>query len=241
VTGSSRGIGRAVALRLAREGARVVVNYRCNARAAREVAEQIAGFGFEPDPLLVSADVRRPEDVTAMFAAVRDRYGRLDVLVNNAALGGFGPLMRVKRHIWDLTMEASARPLLLCSQEAATLMKDGGRIISISSCGSKRYVPNYGPMGAAKACMEALSRYLAVEMAPRGIVVNVIAGGLIETDTLQFIPESDKLREHARSKTPLGRLGRPDDIAGVVAWLCGPDAAWICGQVIVVDGGRSLV
>jgi enoyl-[acyl-carrier protein] reductase III len=239
VTGSSRGIGRAIAHRLARDGARVVVHCRRNREAAEAVAAEIAAFGVEADPLVLEADVRSAEEVCGLFTRIRERYGRVDLFVNNAAMGGFGPLLSIKKHIWNLTMEASARSLLLCAQEAVPLMLEGGRIVSISSTGSFRHVPNYGVMASAKASLEAMSRSLAVELGPRGILVNVVSGGLVETDTLKFIPGNESLRDRAKT-APLGRIGTPEDLANVVAWLCGPDASWICGQVIIADGGASL-
>lgn len=239
VTGSSRGIGRAIALRLARDGARLIVHCRRNLRAAREAAGEIAAAGGE-EPLVLSADVRSPLEIGELFRGIRERRDRLDLFVSNAAMGGFGPTLSTKKNVWDLTMESSVRAFLLCTQEVVPLMTEGGRIVAISSTGARRYVPNYGVMGAAKASLEALSRDLAVELAPRGIIVNVVSGGLVETETLRFIPGLEAMLEKARSKTPLGRNGSPDDIASVVAWLCGPDSAWVCGQVIVADGGASL-
>lgn len=240
VTGSSRGIGRAIALRLARDGARVIVHYHRSAAAAKVVASDIATIGVEHDPLVIEADVRSLRAIQALFQRIKERYDRLDILVNNAAMGGFGPMLSIRENIWDLTMQTSARALLLIAREAVPLMPAGGRIVSISSTGSTQYVPNYGTMGAAKASLEAMSRTLAVELAPHGILVNTVSGGLVPTDALRFLPGSELLLEQARGRTPLGRLGQPDDIANVVAWLCGPDSAWVCGQVIVADGGASL-
>jgi enoyl-[acyl-carrier protein] reductase III len=240
VTGSSRGIGRAIARRLGRDGARVVVHCRRRLAAAHEVAAEIAALGLAEEPLVLAADLRNPAEIDDLFRDIRQRCGRLDIFVSNAAMGGFGPTLSTRKHIWDLTMETSVRAFLLCTQEAVPLMKAGSRIVTISSTGSQRYVPNYGVMGAAKASLEALSRGLAVELGPRGISVNVVSGGLVETDTLRFIPGVEALLEKARTKTPMGRNGTPDDIANVVAWLCGPDSAWVCGQVIVADGGASL-
>jgi len=240
VTGSSRGIGRAIARRLARDGARLVVHCRRRLAAAHEVAAEMAALGLAEQPLVLAADLRNPAEIGDLFRGIRERCGRLDIFVSNAAMGGFGPTLSTRKHIWDLTMETSVRAFLLCTQEAVPLMKAGGRIVTISSTGSQRYVPNYGVMGAAKASLEALSRGLAVELGPRGIGVNVVSGGLIETETLRYIPGVEALLEKARTKTPMGRNGTPDDIANVVAWLCGPDSAWVCGQVIVADGGASL-
>ena len=240
VTGSSRGIGRAIALRLAREGARVIVHYHRSAVAAARTAQEIAAVGVEPDPLVVDADIRSTREIRRLFERIDARYGKIDVLVNNATMGGFGPALSIRDNVWDLTMQTGARALLILARHAVPLMREGGRIVSLSSTGSHRYVPNYGALGAQKASVEALSRTLAVELGRLGIIVNVVAGGLIETDALKFLPESARLRDHARSRTALGRVGQPVDLANVVAWLCGPDAEWVCGQVIVADGGASL-
>jgi len=240
ITGSSRGIGRAVARRLASEGAQVVVHYRSNRDAAEETANEIRQLGG--DPLLVGADVRDPRQIKDLFARTADRYGTLDILVSNAAMGALKPALHLSWSKWDMTMEICARAFLLCAQEALPLMKaNGGRMVAISSLGSRKYIPNYTAVGAAKAALEAVTRYLAVELAQHKILVNAVCGGLIETSTLAYFPQAARMMDDARTRSPLGRVGQPVDLANIVAFLCSHDASWICGQTIVADGGYSLI
>jgi enoyl-[acyl-carrier protein] reductase III len=239
VTGSSRGIGRVIALRLAQEGARVVVNYRTSREGAEETAALLREWNC--DPVLIQADVRNPQQIKRMFSEIRERCGTLDILVSNAALGALKPAMQLSWSKWDMTMEISARAFLLCAQEAVPLMQsNGGRIVAISSLGSRRYLPGYTAIGAAKAALESMIRYLAVELAGYRIVVNGVCGGLIETSTLAHFPNREQITADALARTPFGRIGQPDDLAGVVAFLCNGDSAWICGQTIVADGGFSI-
>ena len=233
VTGASRGIGRAIAARLSRPGGKVVVNYLQNRAAAEETARLVEAAGAEA--ILFPGDVRSPEDLKAL-ARVLDR---VDVLVHNAAVGALKPFDRMRVSHWDLTIESSLRPFWLLTKDAP--LADGASVIGISSLGSRSYIPGYAAMGAAKGGLEALTRQLAVELAPRGIRVNTICGGLIETDALRHLPTGSEMRDIAMKHTPLGRVGTPEDIAAAVALMVSPDARWITGQVLVVDGGLSLL
>jgi enoyl-[acyl-carrier protein] reductase III len=239
VTGGGRGIGRAIVLRLASLGADVLVNYFRNAEAAEQTAAQARELGVRAEPL--RGHVGDPARVSALFEAVRERYGSLDILINNAASGVIKPALELEPRHWDWTLDINARGAWLCAKEAASLMADrGGRIVNISSLGSGRVLREYAAVGVSKAALEALTRYLAVELAPLGIAVNAVAGGLVATDALQFFEHREAMLADARARTPAGRMVEPDDIAGVVAFLCSPAAAMIRGQVIVVDGGYSL-
>lgn len=233
VTGASRGIGRAIAARLAAPGRRVVINYLRHEGEAAKTAELVAAAGAEP--IVVAADVRSEDDLKRLAGALPS----VDVLVHNAALGSLKPAMDMRPNQWDLTIETSLRPFWLLTKLAP--LAEGASVIGLSSLGSRRFIPGYAAMGAAKAGVEALTRQLAVELAPRGVRVNTVCGGLVETDALQYFPQREAMLEWATRATPLGRVGRPDDLANAVAMLVGPDAAWITGQVIVVDGGLSLV
>jgi enoyl-[acyl-carrier protein] reductase III len=233
VTGASRGIGRAVAARLARPGGCVVVNYLQNADAAEETAALVRAAGAEP--VLVQADVRSEKDLKELARALDS----VDVLVHNAAVGALKPYDKLRTSHWDLTLESSLRPFWLLTKLAP--LADGARIVGISSMGSQRHIPGYAAMGAAKGGLEALTRQLAVELAPRGVRVNTVCGGLIETDSLRYLPEGAAMLGFADEHTPLGRVGQPDDIAKAVAMLCSDDASWITGQVVVCDGGLSLL
>ncbi len=239
ITGGSRGIGRATCLRLARDGARIAVGYHLNEAAAAEVCREIQAAGGQA--FAIQGDVRSPAVLERMAAEVGDRFGGLDVLVHNAAMAALKPFDKLRVSGWDLTMESSLRPFWLLTKLCAPLLRDGGTVIGISSLGSRQFTPGYIAMGAAKGGMEAMVRQLAVELGPRRIRVNCVCGGLIETDALRYLPESDRLREHVGMATPLGRVGEPDDLAGAIALLCSPDARWINGQVLVVDGGMSCV
>jgi enoyl-[acyl-carrier protein] reductase III len=234
ITGASRGIGRAIALKLAEAGDRVAVNFRGNEAAAEETAELLRAKGAEP--LLVQANVRNKKDCERLAAT----FDQVDLLVNNAAIGALKPFDKIRFNQWDLTLESSLRPMWYLS--AITHFAEGANVIGISSLGSRSFIPGYAAMGAAKAGLEALTRQLAVELAPKNIRVNTVCGGLIETDTLQYFPEAMKpLIEHAKAYTPLGGIGQAEDMANAVWLLTRPEARWITGQVVVVDGGLSLL
>lgn len=235
VTGASRGIGRAIAIRLSRPGGKVVVNYLQNQDAAAQTAAWVRERGAEA--ILAQGDVRNPSDLERL-AALLDR---VDVLVHNAAIGVLKPFDKIRVSHWDLTMESSARPFWLLTKLCADRMPPGSTVLGLSSLGGRSYVPGYAAMGAAKGAMEAMTRQLAVELAPRGVRVNTVCGGLVDTDALDHFPNPAEMKEMACKLTPMGRLGTADDIADAVELLTMPQAAWITGQVLVVDGGLSLV
>jgi enoyl-[acyl-carrier protein] reductase III len=240
VTGGSRGIGRAIVLKLAAQGADVVINALRNLEAAREVKTLAEKCGVRAH--VIQADVGRPKAIQAMFQEVKDRFGGIDILVHNAALGAFKPVMDIEVFHWNVSLDVNARALVLCSQEAAPLMERGrGRIIAISGIGSHRYTPQYGAIGISKAALEAAIRYLAVELAPRGIRVNGVSGGPVDTDALRLHPQYERLKQEGVSRTPAGRLGTPDDLASVVLFLASEGSDWIYGQTIIADGGLDLV
>lgn len=242
VTGSGRGIGRAIALRLAEGGADVCVNYVRNQAQAEEVAAQIQALGRRA--FAVRANVGKTEDIDKLFDAVQEQFGGLDIFINNAASGFNRPALEQKVSGWDFTQNVNARALLFATQRAVPLMtaRGGGQIVSISSPGGQRVMPDYVAVGASKAALEALTRYLAVELSPLNIVVNAVSPGLVETDALQFFSslKDGQVIPRAVANTPAGRLATPEDVAGVVAFLCTPAAAMIRGQIIVVDGGYTL-
>jgi len=242
VTGSGRGIGRTIALRFAEEGADLVVNFFRNRDPAEETAEAIRALGRKA--IVVKANIGEIEGIDQLFDAVEAKYGGLDIFVSNAASGYNRPVLQQKPKGWDWTMNINARALLFGGQRAAPLMESrgGGHIVAISSPGSFRVLPDYVVVGASKAALEALTRYLAVELSPLGIVVNAVSPGIVETDALQHF---DVLKDHtvipqAIEATPAGRLVSPEDIAGLVAFLCSEEASMIRGQVILIDGGSTL-
>lgn len=238
VTGGSRGIGAFVARALARSGADVLINYRADDAGAETTAEVIRSAGGTAE--LVKANLQRPDEIHDLFARVA-AGGSLDIIVHAAALGSFKPLVDVRSNQWDLSLDVGARSLLLCVKDALPLMSGGrGRIVALSSLGGTRVVPSYGAIGVSKAAMEATVRYLAVELAPRGIRVNGVAAGLVEGSSVERHADYAALASACRARTPAGRLGSAEDIAGVVLFLCSPLADWIVGQTLVVDGGLSL-
>ena len=233
VTGGTRGIGRAIALRFACAGAdRVALGYMRNDRAAEEAATEVRAHGA--DVTLVRGNITS----SRVLEEVRD-LGRLDVVVHNAATGVIRPALETEDKHWDWTMNANARALLQLARVAAPQMEPGASIVAISSLGAQRVLENYTLVGTSKAALESLVRYLAVELAPRGIRVNAVSGGVVDTGALEHFPNREEMLA-AGAANPVGRLVAPDDIAGAVAFLCSPDAAMVCGQTIVVDGGFSL-
>jgi enoyl-[acyl-carrier protein] reductase III len=233
VTGASRGIGAAIARALAAPGRTVAINFLQNEEAARGVAADVEARGAEAR--LVQGNVRAEEDCKRLAAVFPEG---VDVLVHNAAVGALKPYDKLRTSQWDLTLESSLRPFWLLTKLCS--IRDGGHVIGLSSLGSRGYIPGYAAMGASKAGLEALTRQLAVELAPR-VRVNTVCGGLVRTDALAYFPEGARMLEAAEQLTPMGRVGTPEDIADVVALLCDPRAAWITGQVIVADGGLSAV
>jgi enoyl-[acyl-carrier protein] reductase III len=242
ITGSSRGIGRAIALELARRGADIVVNYLRKRSAAEEVIAQIESLGRRA--IAIRANVGEAEDIEAMFERLRAEFGRCDILVGNAATGVIRPITRLEDKHWDYTLDINARSILRCAQRAAPLMEaqGWGRIVGLTSFGSNRVFSEYGIIGVSKAAIEAVIRYLAVELAPKGIIANAVSPGIVDTDALRYFPiDVDQTLKQAAERTPTRRLVAPEDVARVVAFLCSDDAAMIVGQTIVVDGGWSIL
>jgi enoyl-[acyl-carrier protein] reductase III len=235
VTGGSRGIGKTIALRFAELGAaKVAVGYLRNDRAAEETAAELRTLGAEPG--LVRGNVAS-ERVAQQVADL----GPLDVLVHNAATGVIRPALEVEEKHWDWTLGANSRALLSLTRAAAPAMEPGSSIVGISSLGSTRVLENYVLVGTSKAALESLVRYLAVELAPRGIRVNAVSAGVIETEALAHFPNREQMLAAARERTPAGRMVAPGDVADAVCFLCSPQAEMVRGQTLVVDGGYSLL
>jgi enoyl-[acyl-carrier protein] reductase III len=240
VTGSSRGIGRAIAIKLAQAGADVTINYLRNKSKAEETAAAIEAEGSKA--LIVRANVANEDEVRVMFAAIKESFGRLDVLVSNAASGILKSVLELNLRYWRWTMDINAGCLIPLAQGAVGLMGDrGGSIIAVSSMGAVRAIPNYAVVGASKAALESLIRHMAAELAPKGIRVNAVSAGIVETDALQHFPAKDDLLEGSKKKTPMGRLTEPDDVAHAVLYLCSGLADMIVGQTLVVDGGYAIM
>jgi enoyl-[acyl-carrier protein] reductase III len=238
VTGGSRGIGRAITLRLAAEGADVVINFFRKRETAESAAAEARGKGVNAP--IIKANLAEPEKIDRMFVEIEEKFGRLDILVNNAASGVARSAMELDCDGWDWTMNINARAALLCAQRAAALMKNGGAIVNISSLGSRLVMPVYTAVGVSKAALEALTRYLAIELAPRGIRVNAVSAAAVATEALKLYTADPRIPRPMVTSTPAGPMVQPEDVANVVAFLCGDAAAMIRGQVIVIDGGVSL-
>jgi enoyl-[acyl-carrier protein] reductase III len=235
VTGGSRGIGKAIALRFAERGAaRVAIGYLRNDRAAEETAEDLRAAGAEPLLLRGNVASQRVADEAA-------ELGPFDVLVHNAATGVIKPALEAEDKHWDWTLSANARALLTLTRVCAPGMREGSSIVGVSSLGSIRVLENYVLVGVSKAALEALVRYLGVELAPRGIRVNAVSAGVVETGALEHFPNKEQMIASGLKRTPVGRLVEPGDVADAVCFLSSPGAAMVCGQTLIVDGGFSLL
>jgi enoyl-[acyl-carrier protein] reductase III len=242
VTGGSRGIGRACALRLAEAGADVIVNYVTSRSAAEETAGEIAKMGRRV--AVVKADVSEADDVAEMIGFVRDSFGRLDILLSNAATGGFRPLLATTSRQFEAAMNTNVRSLIFLMQNAVSLMErqDGrAKVITLSSHGSHLALPMYGLVGSSKAALESVVRQLALELGDRGINVNVVQAGLVETDSTSLFPNREQVFERARRTSLVSkRMVTTRDVADTVLFLASPLSDMIQGQTIVVDGGSAI-
>lgn len=242
ITGSGRGIGRGIALELARQGADIVVNFFRNRKPAEETAAEIESLGRKV--LVIKANVGDPDALENLFSQIEEEFGGLDIFVNNAASGYNRPVMEQKVKGWDWTMDINARAFLFAAQHAVRLMepRGGGSIVAVTSPGGDRVMPEYVLVGASKAALNALTRYMAVELAEKNIRVNAVSPGVVATDVIQHFDtlSEEGILDKIAEATPAGRLITPEDVAGVVAFLCSPAADMIRGQIITIDGGLTL-
>ncbi|MFZ5493524.1 MAG: SDR family oxidoreductase [Pseudomonadota bacterium] len=245
ITGSSRGIGRATALLLARRGADVAVHYRRDEDAAQTVCEEARAAGVQA--MAVRADLRDQDAVAAAVREVGAAFGRIDLLIANAASTAFKPLLELQPHHVGMTLDTSVQSLLTLVRTAVPWMQGrAANVVTVSGFDTLRALPGHGLLGAAKAAVETLTRYLAAELAPLGINANCVVPGFVATDSARLWADTHEPGGYAAAaqewvrQTPAGRVGEADDIARVIALLCSPDARWITGQVIVADGGLTL-
>ncbi|HXF56359.1 MAG TPA: SDR family oxidoreductase [Actinomycetota bacterium] len=241
VTGGSRGIGAATARALAADGVRVAINYLRREDEAARVAGEVERLGSQA--VLVPGDVGDPDALEAVVAEAAERLGRLDIFVHCAVTPVARPVLELTPEDWERSMAVNARAFLLGAQLAAARMQGWGRIVGLSATGAHLpRNPRYAALAAAKGAVEALGRYLAVALAPRGITVNCVAPGPTATEAFDAMagPDPQRLREALAARTPMGRLGRPDDAARLIRFLCSEDAGWVTGQLLVADGGYSL-
>ena len=237
VTGASRGIGRATAERLARAGATVVVNHRSSRLDAEEVVAAIESCGGRA--VAIQADIARLDDIRSLFDTTSERFGRLDILVANAGYAVFKPLMDTTEEDFDRIYALNAKGTYFCLQEALRHMADGGRIVCVSTIGTMLNLPGGTCYFGSKAAVEQFCRVLAKEVAPRGITVNLVSPGFVETRMLAdlFAEIDPGIPQQLLDMTPLARFGHPEDIADVIAFLVGEEARWLTRQNVAVDGG----
>jgi enoyl-[acyl-carrier protein] reductase III len=238
VTGAARGIGRAIAQKLGSEGCDVVVNYYNSHTEAEALCAQLRGQGRRA--IAVQGSVGVPDSVDEMFGELRKHFDRVDIVVSNAASGVLKPVVEMGLKHFRWCMETNALAVNLLAQRALPLMRDGGRIIALSSLGAQRAMPGYGFIGASKAALEAMVRALAQELGPKGVRANVVSAGVVDTDALTYFPNREELLENFAHRTPAGPVLTPQDVANAVYLLCLPEASMINGATLVVDGGFSI-
>jgi len=238
VTGAARGIGRAIALKLAAAGCDVAANYYNSHDEAEALCAEIRARGRRA--IAIKASVGIPDSVDELFVELRRHFDRLDIVVSNAASGVLRPATDMALKHWRWCMETNALALNLLAQRAVPLMPQGGRIIAMSSLGALRAMPGYGFIGASKAAPESLVRTLAQELGPRGIRVNAVRAGVVDTDALQYFPNREELLASFARRTPAGPILTPEDVAGAVYLLCLPEAGMVNGHTLFVDGGFAI-
>jgi enoyl-[acyl-carrier protein] reductase III len=239
VSGGTKGIGLSIAEKLAEQGADVVISYFRSRQAASEAVEKIKSYGV--DCYAHRANMGNHDQLPPIFEGIKERFGKLDILISNAALGIFTPMMDIDDKSWDLSMHTNARAFLHCVQLGSPIMPDHSRIVTLSSLGSIRYIPGYASIGISKAAIENIVKYMAVELAHRLITVNCVSGGFIDTAALKSFPTYEQMKQEVSERTPFKRIGTPEEVADVVVFLAGPKATWITGQTVIVDGGYSLM
>ncbi|MCZ7563530.1 MAG: enoyl-[acyl-carrier-protein] reductase FabL [Burkholderiales bacterium] len=238
VSGAARGIGRAIARKLAAGGCDLALNYYNSHDEAEALCAELRTLGRRACAFQGSVGV--PESVAEMFADLRRNFDRVDIVVSNAASGVLKPAMEMSLKHWRWCMETNALALNLLAQQAVPMMPAGGRIIAMSSLGAARAMPGYGFVGASKAALESLVRTLAQELGPRGIRVNAVSAGVVDTDALAYFPNREELLANFAQRTPAGPTLSAEDVAGAAYLLCLPEAAMINGHTLVVDGGFAI-
>lgn len=239
ITGGTRGIGRAIAMKLASEGSDCALNFVKNEEAASRAISEVEELGVRAIPL--EADISDPRALKKLFSELEQKWGSIDFFISNAVSGVLGPASRIGKFGWNRAVDTNSRAFLLATQQAIKLFPDkSGKVVAVSSIGSFTCLPGYAAVGASKAALQTLVKYFARELAPKGINVNAVAGGPVDTSALDYFPGKEDLLKTWKERTPVHRIAKPHEIASVVAFLLSPDASWIQGQTIVVDGGLTL-
>jgi len=238
VTGAARGIGRATALKLARAGCDIAANYYNSSEQADTLCAEVRALGRRA--IAIQGSVGVPDSVDEIYVELGKHFDRLDILVSNAASGVLKPTVEMTLKHWRWCMETNALALNLLVQRGLPLMAGGARVVALSSLGAQRAMPGYGFIGASKAALESLARALAQELGPRGIRVNVVSAGVVDTDALAYFPNREQLLANFSERTPAGPVLTTEDVAGAVYLLCLPEAAMINGHTLVVDGGFAI-
>lgn len=239
ITGGARGIGKATALKLARAGADIVIVYYSSAEEAEQVVLDIQALGRRA--VAIKANVADEASVKELLSQVQQHFERLDILISNAASGVLKPALNMSTKHWRWCMETNALALNHLVRASQNLLQPGGRVIALSSIGAQRAIPNYAFIGASKAALEALVRSLSIELAPKGITVNTVSAGVVDTDALKYFPNREQLLEEYQTHALADRPLSPDDVANAVYLLCMPEADMIRGHTLFVDAGYSIV
>jgi enoyl-[acyl-carrier protein] reductase III len=241
VTGGTRGIGKATAIALGEVGAKIAINYLKSRTNAEEAVTEMESKGITVKAF--RANIGNTEHLDKLVKEVIETYGRIDIFISNAASGPIGKTIGMDVKKWEDAININARSFFYLSNLVCPIMREhgGGKIIAVSSLGAIRSLPGYGALGASKAAIESTIRQLAAELAPYKIIVNGVSAGVTDTESLQAFPQRQEILDHCLKRTPLGRVGTPEDIAPIIRFLCSEDAKWITGQIITADGGYSIV
>ncbi len=238
ITGGSRGIGRATALKLAHAGCDVGLAYYNSHEESEAVCEEIRSLGRRA--MAVQADVSKPDSLAEGLSEFKKEFDKIDIAISNAALGVLRPAMEMGLKHFRRCMETNALALNSLAQEVVPIMPEGGSIIGLTSLGSERAIPNYTFIGASKAALEAIARGLAQELGPKGIRVNCVSAGVVDTDALKHFPNREHLLEEYKERTPLGPTLSPAQVADAIYLLCLPESAMVTGHTLFVDGGYAI-
>lgn len=240
ITGSSKGIGKAIATQLAKEGATIILHYFMDELSTLKLKKDLQKE-YDVSVYAVQANLAYENEIKKLFIDITNFTNKIDIFINNAASGVHKKLENMRLKDWDWTMNVNSKAPFLCIQKVVPLMKNGGYIINISSMGGQRYIPEYGAVGSSKSVIETLTRYFAIELADRDIIVNTVIGGVVQTDALKSFPSGVQILKDGSERTPAGRLVKAEDIADTVFFLVSGKADMIRGQQIIVDGGYSIL